>query len=202
MKSLIDSIKKTFSDKRLWLCIPLGMAFALCFNQLISLLGLLDIFPAYKQNVRNQMFAVPLMTGIILYGLITPIFEEVLFRWILFGRLKLYMATAAAALGSSFIFGVYHGNIIQFIYAFIFGIILCFAYSRFNSVIASIIVHGAANVFVYVTASVGWFSFLGSVHAKIVSVIVGGALGFVILRMLYLSMPKDRDNYKKWIFPQ
>jgi hypothetical protein len=63
-------------------------------------------------------------------------------------------------------------------------------------------VHGAANIFVYVTASVGWFSFLGSVQAEIVSVIAGGALGFAILKLMYDSMPKDRDNYKKWIFPQ
>ena len=195
-------IKKQFADKKIWLCIPLGIAFALCLNQLISLIGLLRIFPWFAQNVRSQMFAYPLLTGLLVYGLITPVFEEMLFRWVLFGRLEIYMATAAAAIGSSIIFGIYHGNIIQFIYAFLFGLVLCFVYWRFDSVLASIFVHGAANAFVYTTASLDVFAFLGTVPGEIVSVIAGGLGGAYILKILFDSRKKDRIRDKKWIFPQ
>lgn len=193
---------RQFSDKRIWLSIPLGAAAAIALTQFINIIGLLHLFPGYVQDVQPKMFMLPLESGIALYGVITPVIEETIFRWAFFGRLKKYMATAAAAIGSSLIFGIYHGNIIQFIYASLFGLILCFVYWRFNGVAASVFTHSAANIVSYVTALVPFFSFLGTIWGQVISCIICFALMFFIIRYMYETSPMDRSEVKKYIFPQ
>lgn len=192
---------KQFSDKRIWLSVPLGITAAIALTQLINIIGLFNVFPKYSEEVQPRMFMLPLETGIVLYGVITPVIEETIFRWMFFGRLKIYMATAAAAIGSSIIFGIYHGNLIQFIYASLFGLILCFVYWRFDGVAASMLTHGAANIASYVTALVPFFKFMGTLRGQIISCLVCMILMFFIIRYMYDTRPADRSEVKKYIFP-
>ena len=47
---------------------------------------------------------------------------------------------------SSAIFGIIHGNLVQFIYAFLIGMILSFVYEKFKNIWAPIILHAGANL--------------------------------------------------------
>ncbi len=47
---------------------------------------------------------------------------------------------------SSLIFGAYHGNIVQFIYAFLCGVALAWSYEKFGTVIAPIVGHICMNL--------------------------------------------------------
>ncbi|XME03926.1 lysostaphin resistance A-like protein [Lachnospiraceae bacterium C1.1] len=203
MKKILRNFINKLKDRYLCLSLLLGITGSVFLNQLINLLRLKEIFPAYAQNIQSQMFMYPLLTGIILYGIISPLVEEAAFRWILFGRLKLYMATGAAAIFSSIIFGIYHGNFIQFIYAVIFGIELCFVYWRFDGPHASFLSHAGANITVYTTASFGGFEFLSTVRGELISVVISGILTFTVLKILYDSRPKERHvNRRLPIFPR
>ncbi len=203
MDKLVKYFRNGFSDRLIFLSFPLGITAAVFLNQLITLTGIKEIFTAYSERVQSQMFLYPLFTGIVLYGIITPVVEEIAFRQILFGRLKIYMATGAAAIFSSIIFGIYHGNFIQFIYACIFGLMLSFLYWRFNCVFASIFAHSAANIFVYINASTGGIKYLSTVSGELISVVISGILTFAMLKKVYDSRPKKRHIIKKLpIFPQ
>ena len=203
MFNIFGKIERKFSDKSIYLSFPLGITAAVFLNQFISLLRLKEIFKSYSENVQSQMFLYPLFTGIVIYGIITPLLEEAVFRWILFGRLKFYMTTAAAAIFSSIIFGVYHGNFVQFIYATLFGLILCFVCWRYDTALASVMTHAAANVTVYTTASVGGLDFLSTREGEVISIMISGFISYFIIRFIYENRPKNRHEIKKLpIFPR
>lgn len=48
------------------------------------------------------------------------------------------------------IFGLTHGNLVQFIYATVLGILMAIVYEIYDSLLASILFHSIANLFVYI----------------------------------------------------
>ena len=52
-----------------------------------------------------------------------------------------------AAIISSLIFGIYHGNWIQAPYAMIIGLVCVFVYEKYKSIAAPIVFHMSANLF-------------------------------------------------------
>ncbi|WP_434309922.1 lysostaphin resistance A-like protein [Hominifimenecus sp. rT4P-3] len=65
----------------------------------------------------------------LLISILAPIIEEFLFRKVIMDRLLAY-GERAAVLVSALMFGLYHGNLYQFFYAFLVGIILGLLYAR------------------------------------------------------------------------
>ncbi|SKC07433.1 hypothetical protein SAMN06296386_11824 [Lachnospiraceae bacterium] len=167
MKNLIEKICS--QSRLLILMIPLGIAAAVALNQLAALLPLERWMPEYAENIRPSMFRYSLIQGLLLYGVVTPVLEEVLFRWVLFGRLKVYVSAVAAAVVSSIIFGMYHGNVVQGVYAFIFGLLFCFVYWRTDLVLSSVIMHGAANAFIYSSAFIPAMGHLNEEPWRVIS---------------------------------
>ncbi len=78
---------------------------------------------------------------------IVPAFsEEILFRGAVLGTLRKY-GDAFAIFVSSFLFGLFHGNFVQFPFAFIVGLVLSWAVVYTNSMLPAIIIHAANNGF-------------------------------------------------------
>ena len=77
---------------------------------------------------------------------IAPIVEEIVFRALVYGKLKKGMPKVVAAIISALLFAFMHGNIIWGIYTFILGIILVWIYEKFKSLTANIIVHFSFNL--------------------------------------------------------
>ena len=147
----------------------LGGCAALSANILLALIQFTTSSDAYNE-VAEKQFALPLWAGIILYGIVSPLAEEVVFRGIVFNRLRRQYTRGIAIVGSALIFGVYHGNVVQALYGFVLGILIAVLYEKYASFLAPVILHSAANIFVYVVTSVSflqekcmnWPVFLGS----------------------------------------
>ena len=77
---------------------------------------------------------------------LAPIVEELLFRGLVFRRLAELIGSLGGMIGSAFLFGLFHGNLIQGSYAFLVGILLAWVYSRYGTVIAPILVHIWMNI--------------------------------------------------------
>lgn len=75
---------------------------------------------------------------------IPPLVEEVMFRGVVLQSLRRY-GDGFAVLVSAMMFGLYHGNFIQMIFAFICGLAMGFAVIRTNSLLPSIIIHFVNN---------------------------------------------------------
>ena len=82
--------------------------------------------------------------GIILYyiyvGIIPPLVEEFIFRGVILSRLQKY-GNGFAIFASSLLFALYHGNIMQLIFAFICGFVLGFVTIRTKNIFIPIIIH-------------------------------------------------------------
>jgi membrane protease YdiL (CAAX protease family) len=78
-----------------------------------------------------------------------------IFRGIIFNCLRRVMKLKIAALLSAVVFGVYHGNVVQGVYAFLMGLLLVYGYEYFGSFIAAAAIHVAANVIAYILGTAG-----------------------------------------------
>jgi membrane protease YdiL (CAAX protease family) len=84
-----------------------------------------------------------------------PIFEELMFRKILFDRMSVY-GDRLAILVTSVAFGLFHANLYQLFYTACFGFVLGYAYARTRRIKYPIMLHMIAN-------------FLGTIPALLLS---------------------------------
>lgn len=122
-------------------------------NMLLELTGI-TAWSASYQSVSKSQYASSLWVGLICYGIIAPIAEELLFRGILYGSLRRMRKPFLAAVISAALFGVYHGNFVQGIYAFVMGCLIVYIYEYFGGFRYAVGVHMAANLLVYCLGSI------------------------------------------------
>ncbi len=77
-------------------------------------------------------------------GVFPAIVEELIFRGILYRYLRRH-GCAFAAFASSLLFGLIHLNVLQAIFAFALGLVLCYAYERSGRLIFPMILHFLNN---------------------------------------------------------
>ena len=131
------------------LIVILGVSSALTFNMLLSYIDFSDFSAGYREVVRMQ-YSVSMPAGILIYGVISPVAEEMVFRGLVMKRLQRYFSPIVAILVSAFIFGMYHGNIVQGVYAFLLGILIAGSYCYSDNLFVPVLFHGAANIAVFV----------------------------------------------------
>ena len=78
--------------------------------------------------------------------ILAPIFEELIFRKLLIDRVRPY-GEGIAILVSGLMFGLFHGNLYQFFYAFGLGAMFAYIYVRTGKIIYTIILHSIINFF-------------------------------------------------------
>lgn len=74
-----------------------------------------------------------------------PVIEEIIFRGLAYTRMKKGMPTAVAVILSSALFGVAHGQWVWMLYAFVFGLVLVWAFEHTKSLLANILLHLSYN---------------------------------------------------------
>lgn len=149
---------KTQSGRRIghmvlsWLLIMLlAASSSVGLNILLSLTGLVQSSAVY-QDVARQQYSVAFVVGALLFGLLSPITEEIVFRGVIYNRMRRYCPTAAAIGLSGLLFGAYHGNLVQGLYGGCMGILLAYTYERLHSFFIPCLFHATANLVVYTLA--------------------------------------------------
>lgn len=100
----------------------------------------------FSNEAQESLMAGALVVQIAGFGLIAPVTEELIFRGLLYGRMKSFLKGYQAVLLSSAVFALYHGNMVQIIYAFPMGLILIYVYEKWGDLKAPIVFHMAANL--------------------------------------------------------
>ena len=72
--------------------------------------------------------------------------EEVLFRGLVYNRLKDYNNEWLSMILAAGIFAVYHGNPLQILFAFPMGLLLLAVYEKEGTLMAPIALHMAVNI--------------------------------------------------------
>lgn len=162
----------------------LGMAtvgLALGLNLLIGLVGMTEASDSY-QAVAQEQYAAALPIGLICFGIITPIAEELLFRGVIFTCIRRYMKLPAAMLVSAVFFAIYHGNSVQGLYAAVLGFLMAYAYEYFGDFRMPVAVHIVANVLSYLLSATGAAPFLMNWPVCVVFLACGGAGAWLLNR--------------------
>ena len=134
-----------------------GISLALFLNLFISLLQLAQNSASY-QKVAGAQYGISLPLGLLVYGLVMPCTEELLFRGVIYNRIKKYFPRVLAMLLSGLVFGCYHGNPVQILYASLMGLAMALVYESYGRISAPILFHISANAVVYTCSKLGFFA--------------------------------------------
>ncbi len=94
-----------------------------------------------------------IILDILVYCLITPAVEELIFRGLVFNRLRGSINAQSAMIMSAVIFGAMHmGGIIQIAYAAFLGWVMAYVYCKYCNLAAPAIIHITFNLMNYVFA--------------------------------------------------
>ena len=136
--------------KEIFYVFALNIIFAFIFTCLTGWLDLLIGFSDPSWASTYDIDSVNVSAGIFLLSAISsiifaPVFEELVFRGVLFNRLKIRMGIIPAMLVSSFIFAIGHdfGGILS---AFLFGICMCILYLKTDNILIPMSVHFINNL--------------------------------------------------------
>lgn len=127
------------------LLVLMSVCLCISFNSLISYSGLEQLSKSY-QETAELLYSGGFLLEILVVGILAPISEEFIFRGMIFETLCHYTKPWAAGVVSALMFGVYHGNLVQGVYAFCIGCMLAFFCKRYGSLLAPIVAHITANV--------------------------------------------------------
>lgn len=123
------------------------IGFFLCIfgNNLIKVTGLDQIFTGYNQ-VSYVLYSIPFWAQVLCIGILIPIGEEMVFRVMMFRRLRDEACFWPSALISAVFFGIFHGNVSQGVYAFVLGVVIAYVYEKRDNPFVPILIHAAANL--------------------------------------------------------
>lgn len=135
--------RKTFLR---WFCLTAAAAGAcIGLNCLFFVTGLTGRFSGDMEQMRGALYGKELLLEIAVMVIAAPLGEELLFRGVLFRRMRAWCGFLPAALVTALIFGLFHGNILQGAYGFLMGLLFAYSYERLHTVWAPVWMHAAAN---------------------------------------------------------
>lgn len=94
--------------------------------------------------VAELLMGNELWQNIIVVVIAGPIFEELFFRKFMIDRLVKY-GDKVAIVVSALAFGLFHGNIVQFVYATLLGMVFAYVYLKSGKIYLSMILHMLIN---------------------------------------------------------
>ena len=139
--------------------IVMGIALTIGLNNILLLVNLAKYSKAY-QEAAEVLYAPSFPVQILCTGILIPVIEELLFRGVVFRILRKWLPFLWSALISSLIFGIYHGNLVQFVYASLCGIFLAYVYEKSKSIFAPICAHMTMNIVACTMTEFGLFSWV------------------------------------------
>lgn len=150
------------------LCVLLGITASLALNILVELASAAmggsetQILDSEKYEVVESIqYSVPVWLGIVLYGILSPIVEEMVFRGVLYSRIKKFYSVTKAVVFSALLFGAFHANLPQFLYGTAMGVLIALCYEYSGCFAAPVLMHMSANIFIFLISGLtAWTAFL------------------------------------------
>lgn len=124
--------------------ILIGGCFAIAFNNILGMLKIEQYSDSYAQ-VEETFYTGKMALELVALCIVIPFVEELLYRGIVYGRLKKWLSVKWAIVISAIIFGAVHMNLVQFIYAAVFGLILGFVTEKSGTFYMAALAHMVAN---------------------------------------------------------
>jgi membrane protease YdiL (CAAX protease family) len=134
--------KITVKNGLLTLLTIVGLSFF--SGSLVNLL--IEYFPKYQEVSDTMGNSLNNPIGLASIIILIPAFEEIFFRGIIFKELSARIKFIPSVIISALIFAIFHGNMLQGIYTFIFGIITALVYTWTKSIWTNTLAHIVYNL--------------------------------------------------------
>lgn len=138
---------RKFGIKRMILVAIFFILLGMFLNQLIEWSQIAVLFDGYDSVAQVLFDKKSMILAYISVGILAPAAEELAFRGMVYRRVRDYMGVKWGIIISALLFGLYHGNVVQFIYASLLGVALAAVYERYKTLWAPILAHMAVNGF-------------------------------------------------------
>ena len=142
-----DRVLQNVSYAKYLLVIPFSFIGMMVCNFLatFALNALPDSFTKSYDSAAAAIYSGDKVSMVIAVAIVGPILEELLFRGVVYNRIKDMFNPVVAIISSAIIFGIFHMNWVQGIYASTLGILLAYLYYKYKTIYASIIMHMTCN---------------------------------------------------------
>lgn len=137
----------------------ISIPFAVGFNNILTLSNLAEYSVAY-QEAAEALYTPSLLVQLLCLGLIVPVTEELIFRGLIYKRMRMNSSPKRAIVSSALFFGIYHGNLVQVIYGTACGLLLAYLYEKYGSMKAPIFAHMLMNVVACILTEVDAFTWM------------------------------------------
>lgn len=183
-------LKKTFTIKNiiLFFLLGIGCQFFISGVMCITQQYFTKLFEDYSKQMDTLTGGNDIVV-LVLMILIAPVTEELIFRGIILHKASRAIPFWGANLLQAMLFGIYHMNIIQGIYAAFLGFVLGLVYNKFKTIFASMLLHMIINM-----SSLLLSLFPDNTMVYYILVFAGGIFTFGALAIILLSksiVPKE-----------
>lgn len=150
-----------------------------------------DFFATYNK-LEGYIYSDSIWVQVLSLAVAAPLMEEFLFRGLIFKRMRAYLKPVPSILISAFVFGLMHGNAVQFVYAFILGIFMAYVYEKFKTIWASVVFHAGANLIsLVVTMIMPEGGYTLPIGTYMLVVVIELAVVFLLLKLIDMKVNRQ-----------
>lgn len=181
------------------LALMLGVSIWLFNMGFVSLLSEAGLFKNSFKALEDAMSFIGVnnvVLSILVVGIVAPFSEELIFRGVIYNKLSKSMSITATIIIQGILFGVYHMNLVQGLYASLLGIVFGYVTYKTKSIWPAVIMHMVNNA-VSVIAPYILGESIDSLFAYIILLIIGfiiSGIGIVLIRKYNLNVLDNNDE--------
>lgn len=125
------------------LCFAAGGVLNVLWSGVLNAMHLSDYF---SNQTQETLLGSKMLIQVVGLGILVPIAEELVFRGLIYTRMKRFFSVGISIVLSSALFAVYHGNPIQMIFAFPMAVVLAVVFERGKLFVFPVLFHMGANL--------------------------------------------------------
>lgn len=173
--------------------VTLSASLCLVLNNFILLLDISSHSKSYEETMEI-LYQPSLGTQLICLGILMPVCEELTYRGLMYRRMRRQTKYIHAAVYSSLIFAITHGNLVQALYGFAMGMMLAYVYEKYGSVAAPVMGHITANCISVLGTQFQWYDwiFKDVMHVGMLTVVCSAAAAtmYVFIQRMEPAFPE------------
>ncbi len=166
------------------LSIATSLLLTILMNLFTPLIDAMEEFTEQTSMLSEGNVILTVLTTVVA----APLVEELIFRGLIYTRLRRAFPMIPAMLASALLFGLAHGTVIHMLYTVPLGVLMCVVYERYRSLWAPILLHFGFNVagtaMTYYTELPYWF--------------IAVCLLLLVFGIVYLCLYKTEVSDEMW----
>lgn len=194
-----DRVRRIFSPGVVACMAGLALCAQLCCNLIMLLVHLVmpDQFYQYLKLMEGlDIQVMPAWAMILIVAIWAPLAEELIFRAMIYRTLRKGFGVAGSAIFSGIMFGAYHMNVVQGIYAGALGILLAYIYEKTDSLLGCYLYHVLFNLSSYALEGIGkWIPVSETVQGICqICLSFGAVIGMIFFVRMFRNMYRVKPD--------